>query len=258
MDILRRELNEIYDRQHLSLEQLDHAVVSQAVERVKSAAACTGACYVVTDIAANCSYFVPGKLSGMLGLTESETRMEKIDSSDEDFLYSRILPLDLAELRMLEYEFFKIADATPPAHKLDYKAYGHIAMRGACGVIGINKSTQVLALSPASKIWLVLCTYEFAPQGKDTPGISPAIVNLATGDRDIFLDFEDRRANLLSPREKQVLALVADGKLSKEIADALNISVYTVNRHRQNILEKLSVDNSMEAVIAARAMGLMQ
>ena len=45
--------------------------------------------------------------------------------------------------------------------------------------------------------------------------------------------------------------------LSKEIASTLYISVFTVNKHRQNILEKLSVDNSMEAVQTALAMKLI-
>ena len=45
--------------------------------------------------------------------------------------------------------------------------------------------------------------------------------------------------------------------MSKEIAVRLGISVNTVNRHRQNILEKLSVDTSIEALNAAQAMGVL-
>ena len=47
------------------------------------------------------------------------------------------------------------------------------------------------------------------------------------------------------------------GLSSKEIAAALYISVNTVNRHRQNILEKLSVGNSIEACRAAELMKLL-
>ena len=57
--------------------------------------------------------------------------------------------------------------------------------------------------------------------------------------------------------KKQILNLIRAGLLSKEIAAELCISVNTVSRHRQNILQKLSVGNSMEAVNAAIAMGLL-
>lgn len=44
--------------------------------------------------------------------------------------------------------------------------------------------------------------------------------------------------------------MIHSGKPSKQIAAILGISVYTVNRHRQNILAKLSVGNSIEAITA--------
>ena len=65
------------------------------------------------------------------------------------------------------------------------------------------------------------------------------------------------KKQILSAREKEILRLIMDGKPSKQIADLLNISIHTVNRHRQNILEKLSVGNSVEAIMAAKAMKLI-
>jgi len=60
----------------------------------------------------------------------------------------------------------------------------------------------------------------------------------------------------LSKREKEILKLISDGKASKEIADDLYISVHTVNTHRQNILEKLNVKNSHEAIKIIQNYGL--
>jgi len=45
----------------------------------------------------------------------------------------------------------------------------------------------------------------------------------------------------LSPRERQVLKLIADGGHNKEIADYLNMSIKTVEGHRQNIMQKLNL-----------------
>ena len=49
---------------------------------------------------------------------------------------------------------------------------------------------------------------------------------------------------LLTPQEIQVASLVKDGKASKEIAAALNISVTTVNFHRKNLRQKLGLKNT--------------
>lgn len=61
----------------------------------------------------------------------------------------------------------------------------------------------------------------------------------------------------LSPREIEILQMVKDGLLSKEIAEQLCISIYTVNTHRQRILRKLDVSNSIEAIKYASAVGLL-
>ena len=61
----------------------------------------------------------------------------------------------------------------------------------------------------------------------------------------------------LSEREREILRLIGRGRLSKEIAVELSISVHTVNTHRQRILEKLRADNSMEAVRYAAERGLL-
>lgn len=53
------------------------------------------------------------------------------------------------------------------------------------------------------------------------------------------------------------MTLIMNGNLSKQIAAILGISVNTVNRHRQNIISKLSVNNSAEAISAAISMKLL-
>jgi DNA-binding NarL/FixJ family response regulator len=60
----------------------------------------------------------------------------------------------------------------------------------------------------------------------------------------------------LTPREVDVLGLVAGGSSNREIADALFISVPTVKRHLTNILGKLGVSSRTDAAAFARAHGL--
>lgn len=52
----------------------------------------------------------------------------------------------------------------------------------------------------------------------------------------------------LTTREKEILKLIAEGKASKEIADLLFISIYTVNNHRANIIKKLKMKKTADLV----------
>ena len=56
---------------------------------------------------------------------------------------------------------------------------------------------------------------------------------------------------LLTDREKEVLQLLAEGKSNKEVACALNVSVYTVETHRTNLMQKLNLHNTAEIVLYA-------
>lgn len=60
----------------------------------------------------------------------------------------------------------------------------------------------------------------------------------------------------LTDREKEILEMIRQGYLSKEISEKLSISFNTVNTHRQNILKKLNANNSFEAISYAKRLGL--
>jgi DNA-binding NarL/FixJ family response regulator len=63
--------------------------------------------------------------------------------------------------------------------------------------------------------------------------------------------------DLLSSREREVLQLIAESKTNKEIATALNLSVYTVEAHRSRIMEKLNLHSIGELVRFAMRNGLI-
>jgi DNA-binding NarL/FixJ family response regulator len=64
--------------------------------------------------------------------------------------------------------------------------------------------------------------------------------------------------DVLTPRELQVLKLIAEAYTSKEIAQELVISLKTVERHRQNILDKLGMSDRVELTRYAIRRGLIQ
>jgi DNA-binding NarL/FixJ family response regulator len=65
-------------------------------------------------------------------------------------------------------------------------------------------------------------------------------------------------AELLTPRELEILKLIAEAHTSKEIADTLVIAVKTVERHRANILEKLGMRDRVELTRYAIKRGLVE
>jgi DNA-binding NarL/FixJ family response regulator len=69
---------------------------------------------------------------------------------------------------------------------------------------------------------------------------------------------EEEQFDILTPRELQVLKLIAEAYTSKEIAQELVISVKTVERHRQNILDKLGMSDRVELTRYAIRRGLIQ
>jgi DNA-binding NarL/FixJ family response regulator len=84
----------------------------------------------------------------------------------------------------------------------------------------------------------------------------PSAVNTLV--RDYIDRGEQEQPDILTARELQVLKLIADAQTSKEIAEQLVISVKTVERHRQNILDKLGLRDRVELTRYAVRRGLIQ
>jgi DNA-binding NarL/FixJ family response regulator len=63
--------------------------------------------------------------------------------------------------------------------------------------------------------------------------------------------------DLLTPREREILQLVAEGKSNKDVANLLNLSVYTVETHRSNIMQKLNLRGVPELILYAVRKGII-
>jgi DNA-binding NarL/FixJ family response regulator len=71
-----------------------------------------------------------------------------------------------------------------------------------------------------------------------------------------YLDAEPRTGQTLTPREREVLQLIAEGKATKEAAAALGVSVKTVETHRRSLMEKLALFSVAELTKYAIREGL--
>jgi len=88
---------------------------------------------------------------------------------------------------------------------------------------------------------------------------SPAVRSLLK--EDYMRQLEDAGAEdsyeLLTTREREVLQLVAEGKSNKEVANLLNLSLYTVETHRTHILQKLNLHSVPELILYAVRKGII-
>ncbi|MDE6296512.1 MAG: hypothetical protein K2L89_01585, partial [Muribaculaceae bacterium] len=156
MDILRKELNSIYDAQKLNEEKLNLNEVERCKKIAESFTYISNGCSVITDASCDRCILFGASLGKLLGISDICPVVRVIDSSDEDVIYSLMHPEDLVEKRMLEYEFFKFINPLTASEKLNYQATCRLRLKTPQNAyILIDNTTQIICPSPKGKIWLI-------------------------------------------------------------------------------------------------------
>ncbi|MGO8790235.1 MAG: response regulator [Terriglobia bacterium] len=88
---------------------------------------------------------------------------------------------------------------------------------------------------------------------------SPEISNILVEDyvREMKKRGAEDSYELLTPREREVLQMLAGGKSNKDIATVLNLSLYTVETHRRNLQDKLNLHSLAELILYAVRKGII-
>lgn len=113
---------------------------------------------------------------------------------------------------------------------------------GALGYVLKNSSRQVL-LAALHSVAMKKCYID--------PALNREAINAA-------LCVKNDSTEILTPRERQILKLIADGFTNRLIGERLCISVKTVETHRLNVMRKLNVHKVTELLICARRLGLTE
>ncbi|MDH6253500.1 DNA-binding CsgD family transcriptional regulator [Chryseobacterium sp. H1D6B] len=200
---------------------------------------------VLSDMQANKSYVFKSEAAVELGLAMDENPVE-IDSIWEEEILRKIHPDDKLKKYIHELRFFKLLDSMKPEERIHYNVVSRIRMKDRCNEYRFVKHRMFYMYSPYNgKLRFALCLYSIALDQSIGIPSDFLIINAAKGE--VIVEDKLNYKNILSQRELEVLKFVGEGYTSKEIADALSISTNTVSRHRQNILEKLNVKNSIKA-----------
>ncbi len=78
--------------------------------------------------------------------------------------------------------------------------------------------------------------------------LSPAITRMVVEDYLRWADVQQENPDKLTPREREILQLIAEGHKNKEISEILNISIKTVKAHRNNLMQKLDLHSQGDLI----------
>lgn len=143
--------------------------------------------------------------------------------------------------------------------RTDYKVINEFRLAMPDGqYVRVIEQHKAFKTDMRGRVWLALSMVDLSPNQDPNLAVLSQLVNIRTGTTYSWLDEQtEEEKTVLTRRESEVLQLVGRGLLSKEISHLLNISVHTVNTHRQRILEKMNANNTIEAIEAAKRFGLV-
>jgi DNA-binding NarL/FixJ family response regulator len=108
------------------------------------------------------------------------------------------------------------------------------------------------------KSWLVLIVTDLISEKAANSKPQRRLINLKTGKLHLFNnEGEGNSDTLLTKRETEVLELIVQCLDSQHISEKLSISINTVNNHRQNILYKTRMKNTIQALLFAKRVGII-
>lgn len=241
-----KKLNQLLKSQSFNGDTID---VSQLLDYAKNISQIENVTVVVSDMRCGISRIFPGKFGIVLGVSNYVEE----NSIWEKAILNLMTEKQREEKYLAELRFFNFLRHVPRHARPDYYLVSKLRMKAATGdTIDVIHRMYYIYADDSETVTHALCLYgrpSFDFIGKNR------IVNSFTGISEELTASGD--SSILSRREKQVLTLIDSGKRSYEIADILSISKNTVNRHRQQILAKLQVKNSMEACRIAKTMKII-
>lgn len=256
-----KDINKLYEayfkllgEQKFESRELDYSILDKHKPNLQQLAHIGNSVISVFDVYKKEHVFNSSNLGEILGYSSTDT----INASDR-FWDEKIHQADFYNLLQNSFSIFKLFFNFSRDEKLNHKLISEYRiLNSANKYIRVIEQQQVLELDQSGNLWLALSILDISPNQKNiTEGLKSEILNFKTGQIIPFIVPEEEITTLLTNRELEVLKLVKEGYLSKEISDKLAISLFTVNTHRQRVLEKLGVKNSMEAVQLATKLGLI-
>ncbi|HEX2982584.1 MAG TPA: helix-turn-helix transcriptional regulator [Ignavibacteriales bacterium] len=244
------EYKRILDMQVFDESELDYSILEKHIPFLEKLDVIDSSSIAIFDLYKREHIYLSSKFESVHGYNLEEAYKE-----GNEYFDSRVHPDDMIDRLRAGNYFLKMAYDIGPVKMMDYKLLTEYRMLSRNGYIRVVEQFKALETDKRGNIWLAFCLMDIAPVNDITSPAKFRLINYRTGDLYYFPPIEEKPD--LSTREQEVLKLISQGLISKQIADSLYISVHTVNTHRQRIIEKLNVSNTAEAVKFAYDIGLL-
>lgn len=255
MERVKEQLMSTLIRQDFRIGEEEDEVLSAYRRYAEAYVKLDNSIVILSDFRTNRCYLHAGTFGAVFGLPASSTAFE---SAFEDCIFSQVHPDDLKARHLLELDYFRFQQGNPVSERKRYNTSCRVRIRDVSGTYRwVTHRTCYVASHANGTVWLALCFYAPLVESHPRGGIDGKVVDNLTGSVLWEQGGQSGRTAVLSARETEVLRCISRGMGSKEIAEELHIAVYTVYRHRQNIIGKLRVANTAEAVQAALVVGLI-
>ncbi len=253
MDSARNTLREMWAQQRISPADIDYEQWERLRSEIIRMAELSRSLVFFVDVYKGVYDYISDGFTDLFGIAPE--RLRNI-SEQGDLIGDLIHPDDRAQIADLQIRHAKFIWSLPPEERNDYRTIYQLRMRSASGrYINMVSRQQVIETDRHGKAWIVMGMMELAPDQTPADRVKCSVLNLRTGQ--FFNPYASSQKWTLTDRELEILSLIGQGYLSKEIAEKLGVSKHTVDNHRKNILTKLEADNAIEAINTARAAGLM-
>lgn len=246
---IEKKVINILPTSSIEFDEIDYSILEKRKNDWIKLSEVTHSIVLVFDCYTNKFVFVSDNIPKLYGLDS-----RRLFIHGHQPVIEVIHPDDIDYGLLVRKKIYSILRSFSNEEKRNYKAIHEMRIRNMRGeYIRIIEQEQVLELDKSGNIWLMLSVID-VDASHESEIIKSHLYNFKTGEQ-IFIDLSDTLDEPLTNRELEVLRFMKKGLLSKEIAEALKVSINTVNSHRQNILQKLKANNSIEAVNFAQRLG---
>lgn len=246
-------LEELWSRQQLKEADIDYNQWNIQKQTLSKLSDMSGSCMFTVDVF-KCRYtFLSKNFADIFGY--DPLKIEKIEEQG-DYLESRIHPDDRDEMLDIQIGLSQFIYSLPSTERNNYRNnYQFRVLNSQNNYVNVISRQQVLLQDKNQKACIIMGVMDISPDQSPLGHVKCSVLHQNTGQ--VFTPSTlSGNCIHLTQREKEILSLIREGALSKEIADRLQISIHTVNNHRKNILGKLHVDNAIEAINMAKKYGL--
>lgn len=260
MQFERNDIKKLYEtyfellgKQQFDDQELDYSIFEKHVPVLQRLAETSNSLITVFDLFQKKHVYHSTFFETFLGYTKTD-----FEEGGEYFLYSKVHPEDNIAMLKNGITLFELLTNISTEQRQNCKLINEYRILNESNqYVRVIEQQQTLELDKKGNVWLALSILDISPNQNVNENLKAQILNFKTGEFVPLFNSNVNKDTVLTKREIEILIHIKEGKLSKEISDELFISVHTVNTHRQKILEKLNVSNSMEAIKIATRLGLV-